>query len=72
MTILFDARRPVKSARRFGAGLLASVPTEPAPFPSFDDAAWWAYESARAEDARLDRQAAEAEATARHEMGLMA
>jgi hypothetical protein len=26
MTILFDARRTVKSARRFGAGLLASAP----------------------------------------------
>lgn len=62
MTILFDARRPVKSGRRFAAGLLASVPTELAPFPSFADAAWWAAESARLEDARLDGAAAEATA----------
>ena len=72
MTILFDARRPVKTSRRFGSGLLAWTPTSRAPYPTHDDAAWWAAESARLENARLDRLAEEAAAIDRHERGLVA
>jgi hypothetical protein len=54
MTILFDARRPVKSARRaFGAG----ITTGPAAsVPSPEDRAWWAAESARLEAEREARE----------------
>jgi hypothetical protein len=38
MTILFDATRPVKTTRPFGAGIL-----RPTRFvPSAEDEAWWA------------------------------
>lgn len=42
MTILFDATRPVKSSRPFGAGLEA--PARPARHDSSDEA-WWAAHS---------------------------
>jgi hypothetical protein len=67
MTILFDARRPVKPARPFAAGL-AAPSRRPAAFePDDSDRAWAAAEFAAAEAARLDRacdlMAAEALAT---------
>lgn len=71
MTILFDAAAPVKPARRFGAGLLATYPTHRVDY-SADDAAWWAEESARLDalDRHADRLAAESHATDRLSRGL--
>lgn len=42
MTILLDTRRPVKPARarRFGAGLLAALPTVRHPAPTQADRDW--------------------------------
>ena len=71
MTILFDATRPVKTsrpARRFGAGLLATLPTYRTGHTSAD-AVWWAAESARLEDARFDRTAGESAFMDRYEAG---
>lgn len=64
MTTLFDATRPVKTtrpARRFGAGILPTYPVYMSDHTAADEA-WWAAESARMEDARIDRQAAESAA----------
>jgi hypothetical protein len=61
MTTLYDATRPVKSARRFGAGILATRPVYTVDHTA-EDAAWWAAESSRMKDARIDRQAAESAA----------
>jgi hypothetical protein len=61
MTTLFDATRPVKTARRFGIGILATHPVYPADHTT-EDEAWWAAESARMENARFDRMAAESTA----------
>ena len=61
MTTLYDATRPVKTARparRFGAGILATYPVYTSDHTA-EDEAWWAAESARMEDARIARQAAE-------------
>lgn len=70
MITLFDATRPVKTSRRFGAGLLRSLPTYRANFTAEDDA-WRIADNARRDAAnrRLDRMAAEAEAHARYENG---
>lgn len=65
MTILFDARRSVKSRRRFGAGLLAWSPSVRVPYTAAD-AAWWTTQSNQSD---LDARAAEAEATDRLERG---
>lgn len=59
MTTLYASTRPVKSARPFGLGLLASSPVVRVDY-SAADAAWWAAESAAAEDRRLDALAEEA------------
>ena len=64
MTILFDARRTVKPSRRFGAGILTDRFG-----PTPEDRAWWAAESARLEDARFDRRAAESAFMDRYEAG---
>lgn len=65
MTILLDSHAPVKPAhsRRFGAGLVRSLPTYRLDH-TFEDEAWLATESARraAENRHYDRLAAEAEA----------
>ena len=66
MTTLYDATRPVKTARparRFGAGILATAPTYRVDY-SAADAAWLAADNARrvAEDRELDRMAREAAA----------
>lgn len=74
MTILYPAPRPVKparTARRFGAGILASAPTYRVE-RTLEDEQWWAAECDAAESRRLDRLAAEAWATHLHERGLMA
>jgi hypothetical protein len=74
MTILFDATRPAKSTRPFGTGLIRSLPTYWADHTA-EDAAWLVADNARAAraalDAELDDMAAEAEAVARLEMGLL-
>jgi hypothetical protein len=74
--ILFDSTRPakVRSARRFGAGILRTLPLEHAPY-TFEDASWWAAEcAARASrDRRFDtmaREAAELAAVERGHVGL--
>jgi hypothetical protein len=48
MTILFDATRPVKTERPFGAGILPTrfVPTQ-------EDEAWWAANAPSAIEAAL-------------------
>ena len=71
MTILFDARCPVKPARRFGAGILATRPTYRAPYTSAD-LAWLAADNARrdAENRHYDAMADEAAALDRLERGL--
>ena len=51
MTILFDVRRKVKPARRFGAGLLAYAPMYRVEYTAAD-ADWLAAERQRIEDAR--------------------
>lgn len=66
MTILYPAPAPVKTARRFGAGILPTRPFEPTP----EERAWWAAESARLEDARLDRMAEESAFMDRYEAGI--
>ena len=48
MTILFDARRPVKSARRFGAGILPTCPVYLADHTAADEA-WLIEDNARRE-----------------------
>lgn len=69
MTTLYHFASPVKPARRFGAGLLRSLPTYRADHTA-SDAAWWAAECARLEDARLDQRAAESAAMDRMEAGM--
>ena len=58
MTILYPA--PIKSTRRFGAGILATVPTYSADHTAADEA-WLVEDNARreGEDRRFDRMAAE-------------
>jgi hypothetical protein len=68
MTILFDARHRVKSGKRFGAGILPSVPSFKAPF-RLEDAAWWASQPTP-EDRHYDQLEAEAISLARLDMGL--
>jgi hypothetical protein len=68
-TILYDATRTVKPARRFGAGLLATRPAYTAPFTA-SESAWWAAESARVESARFDRLAGESAALDLMEAGI--
>jgi hypothetical protein len=70
MTILFDATRPVKTTRRFGAGLLRSLPTYRTTVSAADEA-WLIADNARRDAAnrKLDRRASEAEAHARYENG---
>jgi hypothetical protein len=71
MTILFDATRPVKSTRRFGAGILASAPHYHVSDHSVSDEAWLAEDNTRREyEAWLDRLEAESDAIRRHELGL--
>ena len=69
MTTLFNSAAPVKSARRFGAGILSARPSYRADHTASDEA-WWAAESVRAENARFDRLAEESAALSRHEAGL--
>jgi hypothetical protein len=65
MTILFSSLTPVKTSRRFGAGLLASLPTYRADHTT-SDAAWLVEDNAR----RYDRLAEESAALDRLERGL--
>lgn len=71
MTILYPAPAAVKSARRFGAGLLATRPTYRADHTAAD-AAWLAADNARRErlDRRVDELAVERDALSRLEAGL--
>jgi hypothetical protein len=71
MTILYPAPAPVKSTRRFAAGLFASKPTYQAPCTS-DDTSWWAAQLAAVaeRDSHLDQMALEAEAVERLCQGL--
>lgn len=72
MTTIFDATRPtVKSTRRFGAGLLRSTPVHRLDH-TLGDERWLAADNARrAADRLLDQRAAEAEAEARLEAGIL-
>jgi hypothetical protein len=54
MTTLFDATRPVKTTRRFAAGLVATRPTYRADHTAADEA-WLAEDNARREAAARDR-----------------
>ena len=56
MVTLYDATRPVKTSRRFGAGLLRSLPTYRQTVSAADEA--WLCE----DNARREREAAEAAA----------
>lgn len=47
MTTLYHPARRVKKARRFGAGILRSLPTAKAEFTDAD-AAWWTARNAEA------------------------
>ena len=71
MTILYPAPAPVKSARRFGAGLLASLPAYRADHTAADEA-WLVHDNARreAENRHYDAMAAESAALDRLERGL--
>ena len=70
--IIFDSTTAIvkPAARPFGLGILRSRPTYRAPF-SASDASWWAAESARLENARLDAMAEESAALDRHERGII-
>lgn len=75
MTILFDARRPVKTSKPFGKGLLRSTPSYAAPYTQAD-LDWLAQDNARREaearelDRLVDELHAECEALSRLERGL--
>lgn len=69
MTILFNSAAPVKPARRFGAGVLRSLPSYRADHTA-SDAAWLAADTARREDAHYDRLAGESAALSLMEAGL--
>jgi len=69
MTTLYHSAAPVKPARRFGAGLLASRPAYRAPYTA-SDLAWLAADDARREDEHFDRMAEESAALGRMESGL--
>lgn len=69
MTILYPAIAPVKTARRFGAGVLRSLPSARVPFTA-SDLAWLAADNARREDEHFDRMAEESAALGRMESGL--
>lgn len=62
-------RNTTRRPGRFGAGLIASRPTTPAPF-TFSDSQWWAAEQASAEDRHYDRLADEAAFMDRYDRGL--
>ena len=72
MTILFDATRPVKSTRLFGAGLLRSLPTYRVSYMA-DDEAWLIEDNARreAESRRIDRLYGESAAVDAMSRGLI-
>lgn len=72
MTILFDGRRPVKSGRPFGAGILASYPTYRSDHTAADEA-WLIEDNARREAmARLvDRRYTESSAVDSLSIGLI-
>jgi hypothetical protein len=75
MTTLYHFATPVKSARRFGAGVHRWQPAYRADHTTADEA-WLIVDNARREqaarelDRRVDEMAAEAEALARLEAGL--
>ncbi len=71
MTILFDARRPVKSHRPFGRGILASAPVFVVDHTTAD-AAWWAANAPAnvGPEPDWDALAAESAALSRLEIGL--
>ncbi len=70
MTTIFDATRPVKTTRRFGAGILRSLPTYTRTHSEADEA-WLLADNARRDAAnrRLDGLADEAAAARRYEAG---
>ncbi len=68
MTTLFHSAAPVKTARRFGAGLLASRPAYRAPYTAAD-LAWLAADDARREDEHFDRMAEDSTALDRASLG---
>lgn len=61
MTTLFHFAGPVKPARRFGAGVLRSLPSARVPFTAAD-LVWLAADNARREDEHYDRMAEESTA----------
>ena len=72
MITIFDATRPVKSARRFGAGLLAARPTYERTWTEADEA-WLIEDNARreAESRMIDRSYAESAAVDALSRGLI-
>jgi len=71
MTTLFNSAAPVKTARKFAAGVLASLPAYSAPYTSAD-LAWLIEDNARREvaDRAFDRMASESAFMDRYESGL--
>lgn len=60
---------PVKTARRFGQGILPTYPTYRAD-QTASDTAWWTAETARSEDAHYDRLYRESLAQSRLDAGV--
>lgn len=71
MTTLFNSAAPVKPARKFAAGVLASRPAYSAPYTAAD-LAWLVEDDARREaaDREFDRLAAESAFMDRYEAGI--
>lgn len=70
MTTIYHFAAPVKSARRFGAGLTRYVPTYRADHSASDEA-WLIQDNIRREAAHFDRMAEEAAAMDLYERGLL-
>ena len=72
MTMIFDATCPVKSTRRFGAGLLATLPTYRVDYTAADEA-WLIEDNARREafDRLTDRRYTESAAVDALSRGLI-
>ena len=72
MTILYSSAAPVKTERRFGAGILPTYPVHTAPYTSAD-LEWLAADDRRreAEDRRFDAMAEESAYLDRHEAGIV-
>jgi hypothetical protein len=68
MTILYPPLAKIKPSRPFGRGILRSAPVHRVDHTAADRA-WWAAESARMEEQRLELMAAESAARGRLDRG---